>query len=48
MAEGVPSTIRMIEGQRKKGPVGSEQLEAREEAAEYRPTGKNARRDQHS
>lgn len=36
----------MIEGQRKKAPVRGEQLEVREEAAEYRSTGKNARKDQ--
>lgn len=36
----------MIEGQRKKTPVGGEPLEVREEAAEYRPAGKNARKDQ--
>lgn len=36
----------MIEGQRKKAHVGGEQLEVREEAAEYRSTGKNARKDQ--
>lgn len=34
----------MIEGQRKKTPVGGEPLEVREEAAEYRPAGKNARK----
>lgn len=34
------------DGQRKKAPVGGEQLEAaREEAAEYRPTGKNTSKD---
>lgn len=36
----------MIECQRKKTPVGGEPLEVREEAAEYRPAGKNARKDQ--
>lgn len=36
----------MIEVKRKKVPVGREQLETREDAAEYRSTGKNARKDQ--
>lgn len=39
------STVGMTEGQRKKAPVGAELLEVREEAAEFRPTGKNIRKD---
>lgn len=46
MAERIYNTVRMIEVKRKKVPVGREQLETREDAAEYRSTGKNARKDQ--
>lgn len=45
MAERIYNTIGMIEVKRKKVPVGREQLEAREEAAEDRMAGKNARGD---